>query len=79
MLFGMVLRRTGRLKEAIAALEVAVALAPRHLGAREALGSAYLLRRDPDQALEQLTVLRQQCGSCGASQRLMEEIAAYSP
>lgn len=78
-LHAQALRRIGKLKEAIAQLESAVALAPRYRPAREALGSAYLLNREPERALEQLQLLQRQCGNCRESRDLTEAIAAYSP
>lgn len=80
VMLGIALKRTGKIKEAAAALEQAVQLQPRHRPAREALGNIYLLGREPEKAAAQLDFLKQICaGSCPEYHSLSNAIAGYSP
>lgn len=61
---GFSYRKSGNLKEAFKSYDKALALDPRHLGAHEYLGEAYLLNREPDKARAELAKLKGICGNC---------------
>jgi Flp pilus assembly protein TadD len=79
-LLGYALRKSGQLDRAFAAYQTALKLDPRHVGAHEYLGEAYLMARQPDKAREQLAALKGLCGErCEAYQDLAKALAAYQP
>lgn len=79
-LLGIVLRRTGKIRQATTVLEQTVQIQPRHRSARETLGTLYLLNREPAKAIDQLVMLKQICaGTCAEARNLSEAIASYSP
>jgi len=58
----------------------ALRLDPKHKGAHEYIGVAYLLARQPDKAKEHLVALKAICGdNCEETQDLAKAIAAYKP
>ncbi|GFO70472.1 hypothetical protein GMLC_40510 [Geomonas limicola] len=61
---GFSYRKTGNLREAFKAYDRALALDPKHLGAHEYRGEAYLLNKEPEKAREDLAALKAICGNC---------------
>jgi tetratricopeptide (TPR) repeat protein len=57
-------RKSGHLPEAFKAYDKALALDPKHLGAHEYLGEAYLMNREPEKARMELAKLKGICGNC---------------
>lgn len=79
-LLGYSLRKLGRLDAAFESYEQALLINPRHLGAHEYIGEAYLLARKPDKARFHLNELRGLCGeNCEQTRDLAKAIAAYKP
>ena len=78
-LLGYAYRNAGQLDPAFKHYHRALELNPRHLGAREYLGEAYLLANDVQKAHEQLAALRQICLiPCEEYEDLEKAITAYS-
>jgi len=61
---GFSYRKTGKLPDAFKAYEKALALDPKHLGAHEYLGEAYLMNKEPEKAKAELGKLKALCGNC---------------
>ncbi len=77
-LLGYANRKLGRFDEALAYYRQALEIDPRHLGAREYLGEAYLELDDPARAVEQLRVLEAACIlGCPELTALRSAIAEY--
>ena len=76
---GFSYRKTGRLPEAFKAYEKALKLGPKHLGAHEYLGEAYLTNKEPEKAKATLTKLKGICGNCEESRDLERAISSYRP
>ena len=73
-------RKSGQLDAAFKSYEKALQLNPRHLGAREYLGEAYLLANNPAAARQQLQELETLCGvQCEQYQDLAKAIAGHQP
>lgn len=70
-------RHLGRLDDAFANYERALDLDPRHLGAHEYIGEAYLLAGDLAKAEQHLATLVELCGSCEEKEELAEAIAEF--
>ena len=70
-------RHLGRLDDAFENYARALDLDPRHLGAHEYIGEAYLLVGDLAKAEEHLTTLRDICASCEETEELAEAIAHF--
>ncbi len=78
-LLGYAYRNAGQLGSAFKHYQRALELNPRHRGAREYLGEAYLLANDVQKAQEQLGALRQICLiPCEEYEDLEKAITAYS-
>ena len=78
-LLGYAYRNAGQLDPAFRHYQRALELNPRHRGAREYLGEAYLLANDVQKAQEQLAALRQICLiPCEEYEDLEKAITAYS-
>jgi len=78
-LLGYAYRNSGQLDSAFKHYHRALELNPRHRGAREYLGEAYLLANDVQKAQEQLAALRQICLiPCEEYEDLEKAITAYS-
>jgi|JI6StandDraft_1071083.scaffolds.fasta_scaffold176927_1 Flp pilus assembly protein TadD len=74
------LRWAGRMDEAFANYDKALALDPKHRGANNYLGIAYLKVNDLSRAQAQLTKLEGICGKqCDEYQSLAKAIAEYRP
>ena len=73
---GFANRKSGRLPEAFKAYEKALKLDPKHLGAREYLGEAYLMNKEPDKARALLGELQGLCGNCEEYRDLEKAIKA---
>lgn len=58
---GYTLRKLGRLDESHAHYAKALDIAPDHRAAREYLGELFLMRNEPERALEQLAALKRLC------------------
>ena len=71
---GFSYRKSGNLPEAFKAYEKALALDPKHLGAHEYLGEAYLMNKEPEKAKAILIKLKGICGDCEESRDLEEAI-----
>lgn len=79
-LLGYSLRNAGQVDKAFVAYKEALRLDPKHKGAHEYIGIAYLLSRQPDKANEHLAALKSICGdNCEETQDLAKAIAAYKP
>ena len=77
-LLGYSLRKSGKLDVAFARYETALRLDPKHLGAHEYIGEAYLLAGRPDKAREHLAALSRLCGGkCEQYEDLAKAVAAY--
>jgi len=75
-LMGYSLRKTGKLQEALAYYDRALALKPHHLGANEYLGELYVELGQFGKAKERLAVLEAACGSkCVETRELKIAIA----
>lgn len=78
-LLGYSSRWLGKYDEAFAAYDKALTLNPRHKGALEYSGVAYLKVRQKDKAQAQLIKLISICATCEETADLAKEIAAYKP
>ncbi len=80
-LLGYSYRNAGQVDKAFTAYNNALRLDPKHKGAHEYIGIAYLLAKQPDKANEHLAKLKVICGgeSCEEYQDLAKAIAAYKP
>ena len=79
-LLGYSLRNAGQLDKAFAAYNNALRIDPKHKGAHEYIGVAYLIAKQPDKAREHLAALKTICGeNCEEYQDLAKAIAAYQP
>ena len=76
---GFSYRKSGHLPEAFKAYDKALALDPRHLGAHEYLGEAYLMNKEPDKARGELAKLKGICGSCEEYRDLDKAIKSGHP
>ena len=74
---GFSYRKSGHLPEAFKAYEKALEIDPKHLGAHEYLGEAYLQKKEPDKATATLSRLKAICGNCAEARDLGKAIAAY--
>lgn len=73
---GFSYRKTGNLSEAFKAYDKALALDPKHLGAHEYLGEAYLMNKEPGKARVMLGKLKSLCGNCEEYRDLEKAIKA---
>ncbi len=79
-LLGYSYRRNGDLEDAFKHYQKALALNPRHLGAHEYVGRAYLMAGQPEKAKEHLAALEQYCQStCPERESLKKAIAEWDP
>ena len=77
-LLGYSLRKSGKLDLAFARYHTALQLDPKHLGAHEYIGEAYLMAGRPDKAREHLMALSRLCGQkCEQYEDLSKAVAAY--
>ena len=76
-LLGYASRWLGKYDEAFAAYDKALALDPKHKGALEYSGVAYLKVNQKDKAEAQMARLRAICSSCEETADLAKAIAAY--
>jgi len=76
-LLGFSYRKSGKLSDAFKAYEKALAIDPKHLGAHEYLGEAYLQKREPEKAKATLNKLKGICGDCEEARDLEKAITAY--
>ena len=77
-LLGYSSRKLGLLEEALGLYKKALAIAPKHLGANEYIGEAYLALKRPDQARKHLAVLDKECWlPCEEFSDLKAAIDAY--
>jgi Flp pilus assembly protein TadD len=72
-------RWLGKYDEAFAAYDKALALDPKHKGALEYSGIAYLKTNQKDKADAQLAKLKAICATCEETTDLAKAIAAYKP
>jgi Flp pilus assembly protein TadD len=72
-------RWLGKYDEAFAAYDKALALDPKHKGALEYSGIAYLQTKQKDKADAQLAKLKEICATCEETTDLAKAIAAYKP
>ena len=70
-------RHLDRLDDAFANYARALDLDPRHLGAHEYIGEAYLLIGDLAKAVEHLATLTEICASCEETEELAEAIEQF--
>ena len=78
-LLGYSSRWLGKYDEAFAAYDKALALDPKHKGALEYSGIAYLKVNQKAKADEQLAKLQAICASCVETTDLAKAVAAYKP
>lgn len=78
-LLGYSSRWLGKYDEAFAAYDKALALDPKHKGALEYSGVAYLKVNQKEKAQAQLAKLQAICTSCEETTDLAKAIAAYKP
>jgi Flp pilus assembly protein TadD len=79
-LLGYSLRNAGQTDKAFVAYDRALRLDPKHRGAHEYVGIAYLLAKNPDKAREHLAALKAICGEgCDEYKDLAKALAAYTP
>jgi len=71
---GFSYRKSGHLPDAFKAYDKALALDPKHLGAHEYLGEAYLMNKEPEKAKATLIKLKGICGNCEESRDLEKAI-----
>jgi tetratricopeptide (TPR) repeat protein len=76
-LLGYANRKQGNMDAAFKHYDVALKLDPKHLGAHEYVGEAYLMVGKPDKAREHLAALQKLCTSCEELEDLQKAIAAY--
>jgi tetratricopeptide (TPR) repeat protein len=77
-LLGFAERNQGHLEAAFAHYEKALRLDPKHRGAHEYVGEAYLMAGNPDKAREHLAALAKLCSStCEEYLDLEKDIAEY--
>jgi Flp pilus assembly protein TadD len=75
---GYASRKTGDLDAAFSHYRKALAIDPKHRGAHEYIGEAYLMAKDPDKAEEHLKILDRLCFlPCEEFTDLKKAIAAY--
>jgi len=73
---GFSYRKGGQLPEAFEAYRKALALDPKHLGAHEYLGEAYLASKQPEKARGELAQLKSICGNCEEYRDLQKSITS---
>ncbi|MEG0008608.1 MAG: tetratricopeptide repeat protein [Aeromonas sp.] len=73
---GYVARKSGRLSEAFPYYDKALEIDPKHRGAHEYLGEAYLQNGEREKAQQQLQILQQLCGQCEEAQDLTAALKA---
>ncbi len=78
-LLGYSSRWLGKYDEAFAAYDKALALDPKHKGALEYSGVAYLKVNQKDKAEAQLAKLKIICATCEETTDLAKAVAAYQP
>jgi tetratricopeptide (TPR) repeat protein len=78
-MLGYSTRWLGKYDEAFAAYDKALALDPKHKGALEYSGVAYLKVNQKEKAEAQLARLKAICTSCEETTDLAKAIAAYKP
>lgn len=71
-------RHLGNFDEAFHNYKRALDIDPKHLGAHEYVGEAYLLTNNLPKALEHLAVLKRICGNCEEYRDLEGAVAAYN-
>lgn len=75
---GYASRKSGKLDAAFKYYDTALSIDPKHKGAHEYVGEAYLMAKKPEKAEEQLAVLAQLCNSsCEEYKDLKGAIANY--
>jgi Flp pilus assembly protein TadD len=73
-------RNLGRMEESFKQYNIALKLDPKHKGAHEYIGVAYLKSNQPEKAKEHLASLEKICGKkCEEYEDLAKAIAAYQP
>ncbi|MGY6040122.1 tetratricopeptide repeat protein [Aeromonas sp. AE23HZ002T15] len=73
---GYVARKSGRLAQAFPYYDKALAIDPKHRGAHEYLGEAYLQNGEREKARQQLQILQGLCGQCEEAQDLAAALKA---
>ena len=77
-LMGYSYRKSGQLEDAFDSYRAALRLDPKHRGAHEYIGEAYLLSHQPDKARVHLAQLKDICGEgCEEYQDLARAVASY--
>jgi len=77
-LLGFAYRNDGQVEVALKHYQRALQIDPRHRGAHEYIGEAYLVARNPAKAEEHLAALKRVCpGVCEEHDDLRKKIAAY--
>jgi Flp pilus assembly protein TadD len=77
-LLGFAYRNDGQVELALQHYQRALQIDPRHRGAHEYIGEAYLMANNPAKAEEHLVILRKICpGACEERDDLSRKIAAF--
>jgi tetratricopeptide (TPR) repeat protein len=76
-LLGFSQRNLGNLQQALTYYNIALSLDPKHLGAHEYIGEAYLRMNNVAKAEEHLAVLQKLCRDCDELRDLRASIAAF--
>ena len=71
-------RRLGQLDLAFANYARALELNPRHRGAHEYIGEAYLLVGNPTEAAAHFSALKEICGNCNEAMKLRKALKRYA-
>jgi len=75
---GYACRKAGKLDSAFKYYDAALAIYPKHRGAHEYIGEAYLMAKNPDKAEEHLATLARLCNSnCEEYKDLRQAIVDY--
>jgi Flp pilus assembly protein TadD len=78
-LLGYAYRNAGQIEAAFKHYQLALQVDPRHLGAHEYIGEAYLIANNPAKAEEHLALLRQYCrfAACEEYDDLKKKVDQY--
>jgi Flp pilus assembly protein TadD len=76
-LLGYSHRKSGNLDKAFEHYNTALKLNPKHLGAHEYIGEAYLMAKKPAEAEKHLAELTKLCGKCEEQEDLAKAITDY--
>ena len=76
---GFSFRKNCNLPEDFKAYDKALSIDPKHLGAHEYLGEAYVINKEPEKARAELIKLKGICGNCEEARDLEKAIKSSYP